>query len=300
MAPMHHPQVVLVTDQGFLRPTLVTLWGLLRHLSVPATVHFWGDQLTDNDWEKVRRVVLTNPLATLKCLNLSDEDVGGEIKQDTRLTAAALGRLRIAEKLSGRVLYLDGDTHIKGDITPLFSTELNGCLIGAVRDYVIAKWSRRNLKVSEKYAHRIATLQDLLGQKDLSKYFNSGVLLIDTDAIRQETSVYDAMRDIASAKIQSLADQDHLNKVFNGRTLMLIPAYNASWSRTSRQRRNSHALGADKDECTSLPDCIVHFHGTPKPWTGARKDLWKARGRAVWRYRRDLEIFRRLFPDIEI
>lgn len=50
------PQVVLVTDKGFLKPTLFTLWSLLRHLTVPAIVHFWGDNLTERDWVEVRLV----------------------------------------------------------------------------------------------------------------------------------------------------------------------------------------------------------------------------------------------------
>ncbi|MGU3577270.1 glycosyltransferase family 8 protein [Brucellaceae bacterium C25G] len=294
------PQIVLVTDRGYLRPTLFTLWGILRHLSGSAIIHFWGDQLTDEDWHEVNLVSQTNPSISLKCLALSDEDIGGRQQADGRLTAAMLGRLRIAEKLSGRVIYIDGDTHIKGDISSLFSIDLNGYLLGAVRDYMVAKWAAKNYKVSSKHSEGITSLQSLLDQKDISKYFNSGVLIFDTDAIRSEPIVYEAMRDVAAANKYVLADQDHLNKVFNGRTLMLNPAFNSSWSRTNRQRKNSLILGGSVEEYAPLTDSIVHFHGTPKPWVKSRRDIWKSRGRAVWRYRRDLREFRRQFPDIDI
>lgn len=270
----------------------------LKYFSKPVTVHFWGDQLTDNDWNEVKRVAQTTPLVKLNCLALTGEDVGGRKQTSTRLTAAMLGRLRIAEKLSGKVLYIDGDIHVKGDLAPLFAIDLNGHLIGAVRDFVVAKWAAINLNTSAKHFKRIAALQKLLGQNDISKYFNSGVLLIDTDAIRAEPKIYEAMRDVTAANNYELADQDHLNKVFNGRTLMLNPAFNASWSRTRRQRKNSKFLGGTFDECQSLPDYIVHFHGTPKPWVKARKDIWKARSRAVWRYRRAQKEFERMYPDI--
>jgi len=64
------PQIAFVTDRGFLKPTLVAMWGVLRHLSVPGIIHFWGDGLRDEDWEAVHRVASKNPAVSLNCLAL--------------------------------------------------------------------------------------------------------------------------------------------------------------------------------------------------------------------------------------
>ncbi|WP_435654944.1 glycosyltransferase family 8 protein [Brucella pituitosa] len=294
------PQIAFVTDGGFLKPTLVAMWGVLRHLSVPGIIHFWGDGLSDQDWEAVRRVAAINPAVTLNCLALSADDLDGAKRLTAYISAAAMGRLHIPSRISGRVLYIDGDTQVVGDVAPLFSLNLNGCPIGAVRDCVVAKWSSRSLKVREKCEPRVRELQGLMGQSDISRYFNSGVLLLDTDAIRAEPELHQSMHDLVRASACPLGDQDHLNNVFRGRVHLLNPAYNSSWRDAPRQRRHIARLGGDAEESKTAPDIIVHFHGPEKPWKRPRRDLWKSRARAVWRYRREMQEYAQSYPDLAL
>jgi lipopolysaccharide biosynthesis glycosyltransferase len=133
---------------------------------------------------------------------------------------------------------------------------------------------------------------------EVSSYFNAGVLLMDVDAITAEPALCDAMQDIERASKCSWGDQDHLNNVFAGRVRLLDPAYNSSWSRTSKQRRFIAELGPAPLELTKIPDAIIHFHGPKKPWHKARHDLWSRRARAVFSYRRELAKFVHEFPDL--
>lgn len=292
------PQIAFVTDRGFLKPTLVAMWGVLRHLSVPGIVHFWGDGLGEEDWEAVKRVAKTNPAVSLDCLTLTTDDLDGAKGPTAYISAASMGRLHIPSRISGRVLYIDGDTQVVGDVAPLFGLDLKGCPIGAVRDCVVAKWSARRLKVREKSMTRVLELQGLMQQSDISRYFNSGVLLLDTDVIRAEPELHQAMHDLVRASSCPLGDQDHLNDVFRGRVHLLNPAYNSSWRQTARQRRHIARLGGDVEESKTVPDIIVHFHGPEKPWKRPRRDLWKHRARAVWRYRREMLEYVRSYPDL--
>ncbi|WP_210190876.1 glycosyltransferase family 8 protein [Brucella thiophenivorans] len=292
------PQIAFVTDRGFLKPTLVAMWGVLRHLSVPGIIHFWGDGLSDQDWEAVKRVAMTNPSVSLRCLMLSADDLDGAKGPTEHISAASMGRLHIPTHISGRVLYIDGDTQVVGDVAPLFSLDLNSCPIGAVRDCVVAKWSVRSLKVREKSMSRVRELQGLMAQSDISRYFNSGVLLLDTDAIRAEPELHQAMHDLVRASACPLGDQDHLNNVFRGRVHLLNPAYNSSWRQSGRQRRHIARLGGEVEERKPVPDIIIHFHGAEKPWKNPRRDLWKRRARAVWHYRREMQEYVRAYPDL--
>lgn len=292
------PQIAFVTDRGFLKPTLVAMWGMLRHLTQPGIVHFWGDGLEEQDWKAVHRVAAKNPAVTLNCLRLTADDLEGAKGPTSHISAASMGRLHIPSRISGRVLYIDGDTQVVGDVSPLFALDLNGCPVGAVRDSVVAKWSARSLKVREKSMPRVRELQELMQQSDISRYFNSGVLLLDTDAIRAEPELHQAMHDLARASACPLGDQDHLNNVFRGRVHLLNPAYNSSWSQVARQRRHIARLGGDAEESRVSPEIIVHFHGPEKPWKRPRHDLWRHRARAVWRYRREMHEYAQSYPDL--
>lgn len=86
------PQIAFVTDRGFLKPTLVAMWGVLRHLSVPGIVHFWGNGLDEKDWDSVRRVAEINPNVTLSCLALSALDLEAAKGPTEYITGTAMGR----------------------------------------------------------------------------------------------------------------------------------------------------------------------------------------------------------------
>lgn len=292
------PQFVLVTDRGLLQPTLFVARGILKHLSGPGVLHFWGDGLSEADWEAVRRIATTNPAVRLECLALKPEDLAGATSPTEHISAAAMGRLFIASRIDGRVLYIDGDTRVTADLSPLFTLDLEGKPIGAVRDYVVSKWCARGIASDRNNAPRIAEIRKLMGQNDISGYFNSGVLLIDTAAVRARPDLAQAMQDIVRASACPWGDQDHLNNVFRGEVHLMNPCWNASWSRTAEHRGFIRKLGGSPEELASLPDAIVHFHGPKKPWKAPRKDFWSRRARAVMAYRRELRGYSAEFPDL--
>lgn len=296
--PQTAPQIVYVTDRGLIRPTLISAWSLLRHISVAPDIHIWGDGLTEDDWSGVARVIASHPDAKLHRLDLGADDMAGARRLSDHISAAAMGRLHIPAKLGGRVLYIDGDTIVTGDVAPLFDIDMRGQPLAAVRDYVVAKWQARGDLDKPRIRPRVAELRRLMGD-DISGYFNSGVLLLDCDAIRAEPALLAAMGDVARASACPWGDQDHLNNVFAGRVHHLNAAWNDSWGRTPRQRRFSAAIGGTGDETAKRPSAIVHFHGPKKPWKAPRRDLWSQRARAAWRYRRDMADFLKAFPDLQ-
>lgn len=292
------PRIVMVTDKGMLRPTLFTAWTVLQHFAGAAELHFWGDDLTDADWQAVARVCESYRDITLHPLRLEPEDMAGAGSVGNHISAATMGRLIIPRKLSGRVLYLDGDVRVTADLAPLFSLDMQGQPLAAVRDYVISNWLAKGVVPGHRNEKRLTELRRMMNGADVSGYFNAGVLLLDVDAILDEPALSDAMQDLECASKYDAGDQDHLNIVFAGRVRLLDPAYNSSWSRSSRQRQFISKLGPAPGEITNIPDAIVHFHGPRKPWNIARFDLWSRRARAVYSYRQSLEKFLQAFPDL--
>lgn len=295
VSPPPAPRIVYVTDAGLLKPTLISMWSLLEHLSTAAEVQLWGDGLSTDDWEAARRVAKVNPRVTLVTRALSAEMFAGVTIATAHISAATMGRLFIPRHLSGRVLYIDGDTLVRGDVAPLFDLDLCGAKIAGARDYLISKWMAQGQGDTAKHVTQVSEIRTHLPPED---YINAGILLLDCDAIRDAPDLLARLEDVAAASATRWGDQDHLNFLFAGCIHHLNPAWNASWSRTGDQRRFIRALGGTPEELEPRPAAIVHFHGPKKPWKAPRFDLWSRRARAVWHYRRELRRFRNLFPDL--
>lgn len=294
----HPVKIVFVTDRGYLRPTLVSMWSLLGHLSRPAEIHFWGDGLTESDWDAIRRVAAISPGCRLFQKALGAAELGDYAWESSYITAAAMGRLFIPRHIAGRVLYIDGDTIVRGDVAPLFDLDLGGALVGAVRDdpttkQMVKRGSGRSLRPAA-----LRRIEGIGAYADPARYFNSGVLLLDCDTMRATPGLLDRLEDVAAASAFAMGDQDHLNAIFAKQTLLLNPAWNSSWGRASYQRRLSHALGATAEELAPLTDTVIHFHGPRKPWLGPRRDLWNRTARATFAYRRQLRRYLHAFPDL--
>jgi FkbM family methyltransferase len=165
---------------------------------------------------------------------------------------AASYRLLIPELLPdvNRVLYLDADTLILDRIRPLWDIELGDCCVAAVTNPL--------------YRHMEWRLRDQLGMPDRRAYFNSGVMLLDLQGLRQrglDRALVDYARD-HSTHVQ-WPDQDVLNAVLWRHRLPLHPRWNATGSLWSLPRRDLPWAPEEITEARIFP-AIAHFLGPYK------------------------------------
>lgn len=125
---------------------------------------------------------------------------------------AAYARIFIGELLPPmleRVLYIDCDTVVHGDIKELYECDLHGKTLGAVRDIT-----------SSRYHATIGLEAD-------AAYFNTGVLLIDLKNWRQRDYLQKIITHIVTVRAQyQTVDQDIINLVVSGDIHTLHPRYN--------------------------------------------------------------------------
>lgn len=131
-----------------------------------------------------------------------------------------------------------------GDWEALLGLDLGGRAIGAVRDNLQWRSPGRRPEVFRKLG---------LGA---APYFNSGLLLIDVAAFRQQ-QVLERCLDFATAQGDRLVglDQELLNAVLHGDWAELSPLWNWQYTRSSmlfEAMETAH---------------LVHFIGGKKPWT---------------------------------
>lgn len=288
-------RIAYVTDRGLLGPTLLSLDSALARTTceVDVEVVFVGLGLSPVEADGAARVVAAHPGARLDWRALDPAWLAEGRSPKAFITPTALGRMFLPRLVEGRVLYLDGDTLVRRSLAPLARLHLAGHPLAAVPDYVTLR------RLADGRLDRLGTEARVVGAAPLWSYVNSGVLLLDPEAICALPGCVAALEDLKAAAGFPTVDQDRINQVFAGRTMLLDPAWNASWGRDARQRADLARVGAcPLAAADGLGPAILHFHGPHKPWKAPRMAHLTRGPRALWTYRRALRAFRRRFPDL--
>lgn len=150
-----------------------------------------------------------------------------------------------------KVLYLDSDLIVTDDLRPLWETQLDDHLLGAVTNPI--------------YPFMRPHPQLDLGIAEPRDYFNSGVLLMNLDLMRRDGTVA-AIRRFAEANPWiGAADQDTLNVVCRDRWLKLHPRWNVQ--STMFDMKPSQLPFSKQQVAESLESpAVIHYIGASKPW----------------------------------
>ncbi|MFC5472182.1 glycosyltransferase family 8 protein [Cohnella suwonensis] len=154
------------------------------------------------------------------------------------ITKAAYLRLAIPDILPlsvQKVIYLDSDVVVTGNIVELWETDLKGHAIAAVPDFLM--YSRcKDLQIPE------------------GAYFNSGIMIMNLSKWRKESLTRKAMDYIARSTITlACHDQDVLNALLFDDWLELPLTWNV----------NTFIV---KEWKVSNPPAIIHYTDVSKPW----------------------------------
>ncbi len=180
-------------------------------------------------------------------------------------SAAVLYRLgleKLAPQDCRRLIYLDADLTVLGDLRELWAFDLNGAPLGAVFDPGVDA----------------AAFAAQWGLAPGPQCFNSGVLLMDLEQVRAQRIFSDALEFFAHhGDTLCFADQDALNYVLWGR-MRFLPA---RWNVQRCMLLLADQMPPDIGPQVQRP-AIVHFTGSAKPWIRDAYHPW------AWLYWRSL------------
>jgi lipopolysaccharide biosynthesis glycosyltransferase len=174
------------------------------------------------------------------------------------ITSATFGRLALPDVLPSdvdRVLYLDADLLVVGDLAPLCAYALDGAALAAVREPSDPFfWSRNGLE-------HVFTLD----VDRWTPYFNAGVLVMDLPLIR-ELEVRGRCLEYVAEHCPARMDQDALNFVLRNRIAELPTMWNVEnyFFKSSSRRARYEALLAEAK--------ALHYVGHNKPWN---QNVWR-------------------------
>ena len=140
-----------------------------------------------------------------------------------------------------KVLYLDSDIIVVGDISELYNTDMGTNLVAAAPDDIIQK-----NKVFQDYAELV------VGVAKYQYYFNAGVLLMNLDELRKFKFQEKFLYLLEKFKFSVAQDQDYLNRLCKGRVTLI----SHDWD----------VMPYVNDETKPEDIKLIHYNFAYKPW----------------------------------
>ena len=209
-----------------------------------------------------------------------DESIFTSLPLSHWVTVQAWFRIKLPDMCPDldKILYLDCDTLILGDLSELFNTDLSNKYLAGVKDV----WG------VYKYCKRLNMTSGV--------YVNSGMLLLNAAYCRKE-NFFDKIVEFANnnAKIIEFCDQDSINKIADEKKVVLHPKFNFmdTWWRGGYYEHE----GQEEQDYLNAKESpvIAHLTGIKPAFKGCGnkfKDKW-------WEYAELTSIYSELKEDYE-
>ena len=284
--------IVMAFNDGFAPYAGTTILSILKSSSRDKNydILVFDGGISDRNKELLRRTIsdyqnvsvrYLNPLPLFHSLNLPTH---------LHFSRDIYYRLYIPEVCSQyeRIIYIDGDTIVRGDLSILFEVDLNGNSLGAVQDCVMTNF--RKLKVPSIPAtgslEAELYLKNYLQLSQPSDYFQSGIIVFDIQKAKESLPI---IRNILeSGKTYWFPDQDILNIAYQDSVEFIDERWNVF-----------HGNGDIKTFYEKLPydvrtkyfksrenPLIIHYAGEKKPWKNIQvdfsEDFWLIARETAW------------------
>ena len=273
--------ILMSTDNGYVYPTLVSMTSMVKNKKRDTFLKFnimvSGDTSGENRKKFKKFGNIYRKDCSVKIINMGNRFRG---IAKGYFPPSAYYRLLASSYLPhyNKILYVDGDTLIRHDLSNLFDTDIDKYYIAGGKDIGMpVLWA-----ISEQDREKRAKI---LGIKDMNQYINSGVLLMNLRKFREDNLEGKFLNYVRSGGFLRFADQDVFNSVCYGKINILSPIYNDLISVLTKfynkgNRPEEFATCCSKEEWERSFDdpVIVHYAGDSKPWNNsdvAFFDEWK-------------------------
>ena len=283
--------VVFASDDGYVPMVTTTILSMLKNASKRCfyDIVVLEKDISETHQREMRSFFSAHPNASVRFVNVWPLIRAYDLQtSNAHISVETYYRFLIQDVLScyDKVLYLDSDLIIEGDVSELFAVDLGDNILAAAHDIDYAG----NLDLND--GERVRYSKDVLGLRDPFSYFQAGVLLMSTQKMRRLHMVEEWLEMAAEPKY-IYDDQDILNAECEGGVVFLDTAWNVMINCGDRFKRVfSFAPAAMYDDFMAayLQPKVIHYAGYEKPWKPGSCDL----AERFWWYARETPYYERL------
>lgn len=187
------------------------------------------------------------------------------------LTSATYSRLLVFSKLFEsyeKIIYLDSDVIVEGDISNLFFTDMANKPLAAVEELGFRQlsFSKKAVFLDQNKPYNIDNYRMYgIGMKNPKEYFNAGVILFNLVKCRESIHMGDVKR-VLSKHIYHYNDQDVLNILFDGKVMLIDPEWNYENCVDAFLSKRPEVYGSIYEDVKRTSPKIIHYVSARKPW----------------------------------
>ena len=253
--------IVFISDNDYVLPTTVAIKSLVLNKKETTSykIYIIASDISQDNKELFKRFESDMVSVEIIEQNCNEFNHLHTFDENSICVAsiAALLKFLIPQIIADyeKVLYLDGDILIRGDLSELYNTDISGYMAGVIID-----------SGSIYYRHEYVNKVD--------KYFNSGVMLLNLETMRREKTTESLIKCKQDINDSNLMDQNVFNIVFNKRIKTLSIRYNFLAANLNRadskwginQINEIYNTSYENKSELFEDSLIVHFSSKDKPW----------------------------------
>lgn len=264
--------IVMAVNDEFLPYAGVTIISILENSSKKKNYDVF---IFDGGISEQNKLMLKNMLkhyshVSINYLNPSNLFSGLHLPVHMHFSKDIYYRLYIPEvfKAFEKIIYIDGDTIVKGDLSKLLEVDMGGAHIAAVKDCVMAgfrKFQTPSLPFTGALEAE-AYLTQYLGMKDVSAYFQSGLIVFNIE--KSGSHVSKIKKILEAGKRYWFPDQDILNLVYEGKVHFLDARWNVFHGNGDLKTFFDRLPAGIRDDFfkSRQDPFVIHYAGEKKPW----------------------------------
>lgn len=246
---------ILVTlDDNYIRPLFIMLESLFNHEKRAMDIYLFYSNVSEKNRKRLCSYIKKQGSRFFPIF--VGEDVFKDAPVFRYFTKEMYYRLlcsRLMPETEERVLYLDPDILIRGEISPLYEMDFSGKQLIGIEDYAIN--------------HMLTEKKKAIGFAKEDSYINSGVILFNLKKMREKFVLQDFINILDEYKdVISYPDQDVINLYFKGDIKLADRIYDYNTGYGSIGGMFSYILGLKGKGKETKEPVIVHYMGGSKPW----------------------------------
>lgn len=215
---------IVMSSSNEYVPFLATLLKSIQVNSSPDRNYdfiIFSNQIRKENKQILKEMFNNNPNISLRFINASRYLSSRNFHTAMHVTPMTYLRLAMLDVLNhyDKTIYLDCDVVVNADIADLYDTDLDGYMIGAAIDTVMAGWCNTKDNPHIKYNEKT------IGLKKKFSYFNAGIIVVNIKEFSKKYTSSELL-DLAASRKWKWFDQDVLNRVCDGNVRYIDNAWN--------------------------------------------------------------------------